>query len=529
MWFARNRSLRSRLMQIGVLLAIAFSMVNQTTKVVSAQDTSPPENSPTTDGLAMLAAVELATTSAIEKAERSVVAIARVRRDQAPAARAENLRIPNELGFQEAPNSPDFVPNHYGSGVVISEDGFIVTCAHVLDDPRRNDYFVWLDKRVYNARIVGKAAQVYAADPFTDLAVLKIDPVGVTKLVPIVFAKTATLKKGQFVISLGNPYGIARDGQASASWGIVSNLNRSAPDTAIDKSPPNTLPSAKENLHQFGTLIQTDAKLNLGTSGGALINMRGEMVGLTTSLAAQSGYEQAAGFAIAVDELFLRVIESLKTGRLPEFGFLGIQPENLRAIDRERGLSGARIKVVVPGLPGDEAGLRSEDIIAQVNSQPIEDRNDLFRQLSQLPAGAKVELLVERPRMGQGRTDLLTLKTSLSKKFVATSQPGYAINGPQKWRGMLVEYATAVPSELTRNTALSTRRSTPKLALLAVDPDTPAWNAGLRPGYGLVSVDGQSVETPEAFYKKIADRTDRINLQIVRQDRLETVTIATDN
>ncbi len=91
--------------------------------------------------------------------------------------------------------------------------------------------------------------------------------------------------------------------------------------------------------------------MNLGTSGGALINLRGEMVGLTTSLAAISGFEQAAGYAIAVDDMFLRVLESLKAGKLPEFGFLGIQPEDLRSIDIERGFHGARVVNVVPVFP----------------------------------------------------------------------------------------------------------------------------------------------------------------------------------
>ncbi len=109
-----------------------------------------------------------------------MVAIARVRRDKVPAARVMELRIPDSGGFDALPDNPDFVPSNFGSGVVISADGFIVTCAHVLDDPRQNEYYVWLDKRVYPARVVSKAAQVYAADPFTDLAVLKIDAEGLT-------------------------------------------------------------------------------------------------------------------------------------------------------------------------------------------------------------------------------------------------------------------------------------------------------------------------------------------------------------
>ncbi len=145
-----------------------------------------------TEGLAILSAIEQSTTTAIAKAERSVVAIARVRRDQVPAARVNELRIPESGIFEPQPDSPDFVPSSFGSGVVISEDGFIVTCAHVLDDPRTNDYFVWLDKRAYAARVVSKPAKVYAADPFTDLAVLKIEASGLT---PITFGKAQDLKK----------------------------------------------------------------------------------------------------------------------------------------------------------------------------------------------------------------------------------------------------------------------------------------------------------------------------------------------
>ncbi len=472
------------------------------------------------DGLALLAAIEQTTTTAIAKAERSVVAIARVRRDKVPAARVMELRIPDSSGFDALPDNPDFVPSNFGSGVVISADGFIVTCAHVLDDPRQNDYYVWLDKRVYPARVVSKTAKVYAADPFTDMAVLKIDAEGLT---PIEFGRAQELKKGQFVIALGNPYAIARDGQASASWGMIANLNRIAPSD----TPENAAIAAKESLHQFGTLIHTDAKLNLGTSGGALVNLRGEMVGLTTSLAAVSGNEQSAGFALAVDEMFLRVLESLKAGKLPEFGFLGIQPEDLRAIDLQRGLSGAKVVNVVPGLPGDQAGLKADDVISQVNSRPVRNRNDLFRELSQMPAGAEVSLLVERPKNAVRGIDVVTLKATLSKKYVSTSRPGFALNGPKKWRGMLVEYATAVPSELTRGASMFSRRAAPKLAILAVDPGTPAWEAGIRPGHGLISVDGKLADSPDAFNELVDNRSDTVLLQVMRQnDRPENVSVA---
>ncbi len=503
---------------VGLLSAHVATAQNPMTPPTAGNSATAPAAA--IDGTAMLAAIEQLTTSAIAKAERSVVAIARVRNNQSPQLRGEDL-LPslNPMGLEQTPYSPDHVPSHFGSGVVLTADGFIVTCSHVLDDPSQNDYFVWLDKRVYEARLVSKPAKVYAADPFTDLAVLKIEADG---LIPITLAKPQSIKKGQFVVALGNPYAIARDGEASASWGIVSNLNRVAPAESSDTESLTT----KENIHQFGTLIQTDARLNLGTSGGALINLQGEMVGLTTSLAAISGYEQAAGFAIAVDELFLRVVDSLKQGKLPEFGFLGIQPEDLNANELNSGKRGAKISGIVPGLPGDEAGLRSGDIISQVNSHLVENRNDLFRELSLVAAGSVADLLVVRSVPGQRDSEVLTVKASLSKKYIATRRPAYAINGPGKWRGMLVEYATAVPSELTRNGMLGSRRKPTKLAVLAVDPGTPAWDAGIRPGYGIMAVESKPVDTPAAFSSLVEGRKDRVVVQVIRQgDRVEQLTI----
>lgn len=470
--------------------------------------------------LEMLSALEEATVTAIDSAEHSVVAISRVRRDQAPAATLDPLRLGSPFPLQEPPDSPDFVPTLYGSGVLISQDGFIVTCAHVLDDPRENDYFVWLDKQSYAGRVVATSAKatsakVYASDPFSDLAVLKIDA---ENLQPIRFSQKE-LRKGQFVVALGNPHSIARDGQASASWGIISNLNRIAPN-------PDGSPTAnKETIHQYGTLIQTDAKLNFGTSGGALINLKGEMIGLTTSLAAVSGLEQSAGFAIAVDDTFLRVVESLKLGKLPEYGFLGIQPEELRSVDKARGFHGARVSVVIPGLPGENAGLRADDIIFQINDRKILDRNDLFRELSRAAAGQQLQLRVQRWLPGRTSPEILQVPADLSKKYVASLRPGYAIHNQTAWRGMLVEYATAMPAELNRGGVF--RRNLPPVAILSVDPDTPAWEAGLRPGYGILSVAGKAVAKPDDFYSAVAQLSGVVDVEVVRTgERPETISVS---
>jgi serine protease Do len=473
-------------------------------------------------GLAVAAALEQATMAAIESAERSVVAIARVRRKQAPAAQIDQLRMDrlplgNPFPASDQPDSSDYIPKFYGSGIVLSDDGYIVTCGHVLEDPRQHDYFVWLGKQSYAARVVGLPAQVQASDPFSDLAVLKIDA---SNLQAATWG-SGRLRKGQFVIALGNPQAIARDGQVSASWGIVSNLNRMAP---ID---PEGGEGGKETIHHFGTLIQTDAKLNLGMSGGALVNLKGEVVGLTTALAASAGFEQSAGFAIAVDPMFLRVVEKLKAGKLPEFGFLGIQPEDLRYTEKARGLAGARVSVVIPGLPGEQAGLRSDDVIYQVNEEAIADRNDLFRELSQSAAGAEVQLYVYRFRPGHSQPEQMHLPATLSKKPINLRRPGYALHGPNKWRGLLVDYATAVSSELLRTGVGGNRRQPVMLAILSVDPDTPAWRAGVRPGQGLLSIAGEPLASPDEFYRQVQGLSGVVELSIVHGDgRSETLQIS---
>lgn len=451
------------------------------------------------EDMTIVASLESAVIDAVAKAEQSVVAISRVRNDHVARLQVDTLRNGPSLQFTNDPTSEDFVPSFFGTGVVISHDGFVVTCAHVLDDPRKHRYYVWLDRRCYTAEVVGKVAKPLATDPFSDLAVLKIDA---ENLKSISVAQQPT-RKGQFAIALGNPYAIARDGQASASWGMVSNLHRFAPKE--QEGAPT------ENIHQLGTLIHTDLRLALGSSGGALINTRGELIGLTTTMLAGQGFEQSAGFAIAADSFFQQVVEALKQGKQPEYGFLGIQPENLRSFEVERGLTGARVNMVIPGLPGSLAGLREGDVISQVDDTAIGNRNDLFRELSKVPTGKKTKLVVHRMR-ANAPAQTITIETELTKKFLATNRPAFSIQGPPVWRGSQVEYQSAIAGELER---ISVVRNGPRVAFLSVTPDSAVWRAGIRAGFGIVSVDGQAVENPNQFHELVGKSSGKVALVVV--------------
>jgi serine protease Do len=462
-------------------------------------------------------AIEQALVDAVARADKSVVAIARYRNDRPTPPRGA-FRTPFRPG-----GSGEDAPNEFASGVVIDRQGYIVTNYHVLGNPAENTYKVWVKRRPFQAVSVVDVDEraVKAGDPWTDLAVLKIEA---DDLEPIAFGDTKNLKKGQIAIALGNPYNIARDGDVSASWGIISNVGRRAP-----ASPESFRPdSGRETLYHYGGLIQTDAKLNLGTSGGALINLKGEMIGLITALAAKEGYEKSIGFAIPVDDVFLRTIETLKTGRKAEFGFLGVSPNNLNDAMRRNHQHGAVLTSVVRGTPAWAAGLKQGDVITHVNGQRIYDRDMLMLKLGGQAVESKIHITVERgAELGDhGRVVHATAK--LTKKHIPSSRPAFSQIEDPLWRGMRVDYLSALPVEaLTRSLqAVHRPEGVPNGVLAAVDVqrDSPAWRAGLRPGSLFTHVDDKRVTTPKEFSSLVATKNGDVRLRLI-SGTLETATV----
>ncbi|MGA2034947.1 MAG: trypsin-like peptidase domain-containing protein [Thermoguttaceae bacterium] len=474
---------------------------------------SAPGQEPASD-LQMAAAMEKVLVDAIARSEKSVVAIARVRKETPGEAlhiefHPDAFNRPPVLPSVPQPADPNFIPNEYGTGVVVDRGGLILTAYHVLGED--SEYFVTThDRKTFRAWIK-------AADPRSDLAVLSIDAgtggVGASDFSPIALGDAAGLKKGQIIITLGNPYAIARDGQVSAAWGIVANLARKAPPTPDDSDP-----SGKKTMHHFGTLIQTDAKLNLGTSGGPLLNLKGEMIGLCVSLAATAGYESSAGYAIPVDATFRRVLDVLKQGREVEYGFLGIGPTNLQPQEVLAGLQGMRVERVVPGTPAARDGglLKSDDIITAVDETPIYDSDGLVLEVGKLPVEAVSRLSVLRG--GQKRI----VEVKLSKypvrgtKIVSTRPPA--------WRGMRTDYPTA----LVDNDPLG--RAAPifyedAVVVSEVEEGTPAWRAGVRRGMLIGQVQGIPVRTPKEFQTAVAGKSGAVELRLVLGEPNQVLTV----
>jgi serine protease Do len=449
-------------------------------------------------GLDAAAAIERTLVDVIARTEKSVVAIARVRRTR-PGEVFQLETQPDPFGRRSMPltppqpTDPDFIPNDYGAGVIVGP-GLVLTAGHVLGD--ESDYYVTtIQHRVYKAT-------VRAADPRSDLAVLAIDA---ADLPAIAFGNAEELRKGQIVISLGNPYSIARDGQPSAAWGIVANLQRKAPAT-----PSEADPTGRPALYHYGTLIQTDAKLNLGTSGGPLLNLKGEMIGMSVALAAAAGYESAGGYAMPVDAAFRRAVETLKRGREVEYGFLGIQPMNLLQDEVLRGMNGMRVSQVIPGTPAARFGLRTGDVITAVDGAALYDSDGLILNVGKLPPDAVTRLSVLRGGAMRTVSVELSKYAVRGRRIVTASDP--------LWRGLRVEYTTAMVDEEGH---LHGGGSVTGDAVIVAEvaEGSPAAAAGLRRGMLITHVDRLPVRTPKEFALAAARNPGMVQLRLAGDEK----------
>lgn len=250
-----------------------------------------------------------------------------------------------------------------GSGVIISSDGYIVTNNHVVSESR--DLLVILpDSREFSAKVVG-------ADPETDLAVIKIQA---EDLPVIPWGNSADLRVGEYVLAVGNPFGL----NSTVTLGIVSGLDRGG-----------------MGLARFEDFIQTDAAINPGNSGGALVNTHGELVGINTAIVSQSGGYQGVGFAVPSSLAKPVLAELIKKGKIVR-GYLGVGAQEMTSELAPwfglKGSEGALVTDVVPGGPADQAGIHRGDVILRYQGKTVKDGRMLLEQVTRAPIGQQIEL-----------------------------------------------------------------------------------------------------------------------------------------
>jgi S1-C subfamily serine protease len=332
----------------------------------------------------------------------------------------------------------------------------------------------------------GSWADIHAADPRSDLAVLRLLNRGILPLAPIKLGDAVRAERGQFLLSIAHPFAAGfRDGQPSASWGILSNIRRRA-------AAPRREDETVRPLHFYATLLQTDARLHLGCSGGALVNLHGELIGLTTALAAIQGGETPGGFAIPINAGTRQIVDTLRRGEEVEYGFLGVQ---LDARDTQAG--GAVLQHIMPGSPARGDGkLRDRDVIVAVDGIPVQSSDDLFAVLGTKLAGARVHLDVRRIGSRKPiRTEITLAKLHVPGKRIASS-----LGRRPFFRGLRVDYASLLAQLPPRSAVI------PAGVLISdVQPNSPADRVFLKAGEVITHVNGQAVPTPAAFYDSVAN------------------------
>ncbi|MBE3026483.1 Do family serine endopeptidase [Janthinobacterium sp. GW458P] len=285
------------------------------------------------------------------------------------------------------PDDDEDLRNSLGSGVIVSHEGYVLTNNHVVEGADEIEV-VLTDGRKAPARIVG-------LDPETDLAVIKIK---LDKLPAIVLGQSEQARVGDVVLAIGNPFGVGQ----TVTMGIISALGRN-------------------NLHinSFENFIQTDAAINFGNSGGALVDTRGNLIGINTAIYSQSGGSVGIGFAIPVSTAKTVMEAIIKDGHVVR-GWIGVEtqditPELADSFSLQRS-SGAMIAGVVRNGPADKAGIVPGDILLTVEGKPVGDTTEMLNLIAQLPPGGKARMTVLRKNR-EAALDVVVGKRPIPKEL----------------------------------------------------------------------------------------------------------------
>src|SRR5437667_5397983 len=387
-------------------------------------------------------------------------------------------------GQFRSPREESLVQNSLGSGVIVTNEGHIITNNHVVDQV--DEIEVQLsDGRTKKARLVG-------ADSQLDLAVLKIDDPGVK---PLKLADSDTVQPGDFVLAIGNPFGL----QETVTDGIISWKGR-----------PNS-------TDLRGDLLQTNAAINPGNSGGPLINLRGEVVGINEQIVSSSGGSQGIGFAIPSNTVRTVLESVLKHGRVIR-GYLGIVSRALQSAQGPTDNEGVVVDQVMPGSPAAQAKLQPGDVVRKFNGRDVQNITTLRKMVGQSELDKNVELEVLR----DGKPLKVTTQIKEQPQDYQTSSvlPKRAPSQPQNPSGSNDQDTSSGPltsiqvGDLTPEVArqLDLPSNVRGVLVTSVDPDSGA--AELQKGDVIEEINQQPV-TSVSDYNKIAASLDPSQPQVL--------------
>ena len=392
----------------------------------------------------------------------------------APLIRAVSPGVLNVLTYSEPVEgiAAGRVPTATGSGFLLGPEGYVVSNHHVVKDAQGIQVRL-ADGRIFDAELVG-------SDPDTDLALLRVEDG--TDLPSVVLGDSDRLEVGDWVVAIGNPFGLER----SVSHGLIS---------------------AKERVLGVGPLddfIQTDALINPGNSGGPLFNMRGEVVGVNSAVISNA---QGIGFAVPINMVKDLLPNLLDNGHV-ERGWLGM------TVVEEPGKHSAQVVDVYPGGPAAAAGLRSGDRVTTINGRPVDSYLQLLRKISLLAPGTLVRMGIQR---GTAAREFTARVAERPVRPTPASSPSGSLDS----EGDLDRLGLTV-SDLDSESANRVGARSPFGAwVVQVVPNGPAAKAGVRLGDVVVEAAGQRVASVESFRSALAERSagSRLTLEVERQGK----------
>jgi serine protease Do len=373
--------------------------------------------------------------------------------------------------FEGNPPAGEFKQQGVGSGFVISQDGYILTNNHVVEDADQIKVKLSNGKE-YAGKVVGR-------DPKTDLAIVKIEKS--SDLHPLTLGNSEDLKVGSWVVAIGSPFGL----EQTVTAGIVSAKGR-----VIGSGP-------------YDNFIQTDASINPGNSGGPLINMRGEVVGINTAIIPNG---QGIGFAIPINTAKEIVPQLEEKGHVTR-GWLGVSiqevtPELAKSFNLKE-KTGALVAQVVPGSPAEKAGIEQGDVIVEFDGKEVSGSKDLPRIVAITPIGKAVTIKLSR----DGKiVDRQVKVGELEEKVEVAKAPA-----SHKPLGITVQNLTP---EIAKGLGL---KKDTGVVVARVEPGSPAANAGIQTGDVILEVDRKPIKDVNDFVQKIEKAKDQDNILLFLQ------------
>src|SRR3954467_9249861 len=443
----------------------------------SAANAAPAAAPIDTDSVAALMALDKAMETVAARVTPAVVNVTVTSKSKPEVAGKEMPEDMQQFFGQSNPFGQFFGPrgrrqpqieHGMGSGVVISPDGYIVTNNHVVEgavDIR----VTTSNRRVLNAKLVG-------TDPLTDLAVLKVNA---ADLASAPWGDSKEVRPGQTVLAFGNPYGF----RFTVTRGIVSAVNRANPDPTNPSKP--------------GQFIQTDAAINPGNSGGPLVDARGQVVGINTFLISQTGGFSGMGFAIPTQIVKPTVDALIRNGKV-EHGYMGIgisdvTPDEAKFFNVKTAI-GAVVSQVEPDSPASKAGLKTGDVITELNGKPVNDAGELQVEVGQKQPGTKIDLTVMRDgKSTQVPVTLVAMGARDKASDTASTQ-----TGKPRWGVGLADLTPQLRQQVDAGNDVN------GALVEKVVPGSSADNAGLRRGDIITEVNRHPVHSAADVQKELA-------------------------